>query len=67
MWNFLKRQLTYFLIGFVITFVIYLFVVFDADKILLGLAFGIIGGMAAMGGLFWLEHQFPADKGAPPA
>ncbi len=64
MWNFLRRQLTYFLIGFVITFVIYLFVRFSADAILLGIVIGLGGGAAVMVGLFWLERQFPAeDKG----
>ncbi|MFQ5381417.1 MAG: hypothetical protein ACE5EF_07330 [Dehalococcoidia bacterium] len=65
MWNFLRRQLTYFLIGFVITFVVYLFVRFSADAILLGIVIGLVGGAAVMVGLFWLERQFPAeDKGA---
>ncbi|HJP40402.1 MAG TPA: hypothetical protein QGF35_01665 [Dehalococcoidia bacterium] len=62
MWHFLRRQLAYFLIGFVVTFVIYLFVRFDADKILLGIAVGAIGGAAVMAIFFWLERQFPEDS-----
>jgi mannose/fructose/N-acetylgalactosamine-specific phosphotransferase system component IIC len=59
MWSFLRRQFLYFLIGFVLTFVIYLFVRFDADKVLLGVAIGAVGGILAAIVLFALERRFP--------
>lgn len=62
MWHFLRRQLTYFLIGFVLTFVVYLFVRFEADDVLLGLVIGAGGGILVMAGLFWLERRFPEES-----
>ena len=66
MWSFLRRQLNYFLIGFVVTFVIYLFIRFDPDKVFLGVVLGAIGGTVLSGGLFMLERRFP-DQAPPPA
>ncbi|MCA9821765.1 MAG: hypothetical protein R3C29_10440 [Dehalococcoidia bacterium] len=65
MWSFLRRQFLYFLVGFVITFVIYLFVRFDADRVILGVGIGAIGGMAVAVVLFMLERRFPEQ--APPS
>ena len=65
MWSFLRRQLNYFLIGFVATFVVYLFIRFDPDKVFLGVVLGAIGGTVLSGGLFMLERRFP-DKTLPP-
>jgi len=65
MWHFLRRELTYFLVGFVITFVIYLFVRFNADAVLLGLVVGAVGGLALAAGLFWLERRFPDEAKEP--
>lgn len=65
MWHFLRRQLTYFLVGFVITFVIYLFVRFNADAVLLGLVIGAVGGLALAAALFWLERRFPDESKVP--
>jgi membrane associated rhomboid family serine protease len=64
MWNFLRREFLYFLVGFVATFVIYLFVRFDADKVLLGVAIGAIGGIVVAVALFALERRFP-DQSPP--
>jgi ABC-type nitrate/sulfonate/bicarbonate transport system permease component len=64
--KFLRRQLTYFLIGFVVTFIIYLFVRFNADQVILGMVIGAVGGFAVMAALFWLERKFP-DAELPPA
>lgn len=65
MWNFLRRQLLYFLVGFVITFVVYLFVRFDADRVLLGVAIGAIGGIVLAFILFLLERRFPDQPSSP--
>jgi cell division protein FtsW (lipid II flippase) len=64
MWHFLKRQALYFLIGFVITFLVYLFIRFDADKVLLGMVIAAVGGVALAIVLFLLERRFPEQ---PPA
>lgn len=64
MWQFLKRQALYFLVGFVVTFVFYLFVRFDADKVLLGIVIAAVGGIAVAIALFLLERRFPEQ---PPA
>jgi len=65
--RFVRRQLTYFLIGFVITFVGYLFVRFDADKVILGVVIGAGGGIALGMALGWLEHKFPDAPETPRA
>ena len=59
--KFLRRQLTYFLIGFLLTFIIYLFVWFDPDQVILGVVISAVGGVAMAAALFWLERRFPED------
>ncbi len=66
MWSFLRRQFLYFLVGFVVSFVIYLFVRFDADKVILGVGVGIIGGLVLSVLLFLLERRFPDQSQSPP-
>ncbi len=68
MYAFLRKQLTVFLVGFVVAFVVYLFVRFDADKVLLGVVISAVVGIAFNFGIVMLERQFP-DKGdgSPPA
>jgi len=61
MWTFLRRQFTYFLIGFIVTFVIYLFVRFDADQVVLGVVIGAVGGAVLAIALFLLERRFPDE------
>ncbi|MFN0095496.1 MAG: hypothetical protein ACKVVT_12075 [Dehalococcoidia bacterium] len=60
--KFLRRQLTYFLIGFIVAFIVYLFVRFDADSILLGVFVSFIAGVAVCGAVLFLERRFP-DSG----
>ena len=62
MWTFLRRQGLYFLVGFVICFIIYLFIRIDSEKILLGIVISGFVGLAVSIGLFMLERRFP---GAP--
>lgn len=59
MWTFLKKQALYVLAGFVVTFVVYLFVQFDSDRVLLGILVGAGGGVALALVLFLLERRFP--------
>lgn len=61
MWHFLKRQALYFLVGFVITFLVYLFIRFESDKVLFGILVGAIGGVVIAILIFMLERRFP-DK-----
>lgn len=63
--KFLRRQLTYFLIGFVITFVIYLFLRFDNEKVITGVVIGSVGGVVLATVLFWLGRRFPDDEPEP--
>lgn len=58
-WTFLRKQLLTVLIGFVIAFVIYLFIRFDTVKVLQGLAIGLAAGIALAIVLFFLERRFP--------
>jgi 4-amino-4-deoxy-L-arabinose transferase-like glycosyltransferase len=59
MWSAIRRFANYFLIGFVASFVIYLFIRFDANKILVGIAIGVVCGVALAIGLGILERRFP--------
>ncbi len=61
MYAFLRKELTVFLIGFVIAFVIYLFVRFDPNKVLVGVGVSAAAGVALMIALALLERQFPDD------
>lgn len=63
MWQFLRRQLNYFLIGFIISFVIYLFARYDADQIFLGVVIGVVCGFALTLIIFFLERRFPEVRG----
>jgi hypothetical protein len=59
MWSFLRREFLYFLIGFVATFIVYLFIRFDADAVILGVVIGAVGGVVLAVVLFFLERKFP--------
>jgi len=59
MWSFLRREFLYFLVGFVATFIVYLFIRFDADDVILGVVIGIGGGIILAAALFFLERKFP--------
>jgi cell division protein FtsW (lipid II flippase) len=61
MGKFFRRQLTYFLVGFVIAFMIYLFVRFDADAIILGVIIGAAAGVALCIGIALLERRFEKE------
>jgi hypothetical protein len=57
----LRRYLNAALIGFIITFVIYLFVRFDPDKIVLGIVISLIGSAAALVVYIYLSKKFGGD------
>jgi hypothetical protein len=59
MWSFLHRQGLYFLIGFVATFLVYLFIKIGSKDVLWGMAFGAIGGVVLSTIIFFLERKFP--------
>jgi hypothetical protein len=65
MWHFLKRQAMFFLVGFVLTFLVYLFVRFSADAVVLGIVIATAGGLAVSTVIFWLERRFPDRTPAP--
>jgi hypothetical protein len=62
MFSFLRRAFEYFLIGFVITFVIYLFVKLDPEEVVLGAAISAAGGVAVASAIIALSRRFP-DQG----
>jgi high-affinity Fe2+/Pb2+ permease len=60
--SFLRRAGLYFLVGFVLAFVAYLFIRFDPDKVLLGMLVGVAGGLVLTVVLFWLGRKL-GDEG----
>ena len=65
--KFFRKQLTYFLIGFVAAFVLYLFIRFSADAVLLGVVIGTFAGAALCVALGLLERRFDDDPAPTPA
>jgi len=65
MWSFLRRQSLYFLVGFVATVLVYLFIKIGSNDVLWGIAFGAAGGIVLSAIIFYLERKFP-DRGSPP-
>ena len=61
MWRRIRQALLYFLMGFTIAFLIYLFIRFDAAQIMFGVAIGTVVGVITAGGLLLLEHRFPDE------
>lgn len=59
MWSFLRRQSLFFLIGFIVTFVVYLFIKIGSEDVLLGIAIGAGGGVLLSGVIVYLERKFP--------
>lgn len=48
MFNALRRYLNAAFIGFIVTFVIYLFVRFDPDKVVLGIVISLVGATVTL-------------------
>ena len=65
MQRFFRRQLTIFLVGFVISFVIFLFIRFNADAVFLGMAIGAGVGVATCFLVAFLNRKFFNDEPAP--
>lgn len=59
MWGFLRKQLLTVLVGFALTFVIYLFVRFDATKVIEGIVIAVAAGLLLATIRFVLERRFP--------
>ena len=58
----LRRYLNAALIGFIVTFVIYLFVRFDPDKIVLGIVIALIGAAVSLAGYIYLDRKLGGDE-----
>lgn len=54
----LRRYLNAALIGFIVTFIVYLFVRFDPDKIVLGIVIALVGAAVALIGYVYLGKKF---------
>lgn len=61
MWTFLKRRLLWFLIGFVVVFLGYLFVRYNPDSIILGMFIASAGGAFVSILVYYLERKFPDE------
>lgn len=53
----LRRYLNVSLVGFIVTFVIYLFVRFDPDKIILGIVIALVGAAVALTAYVFLDRK----------
>ncbi len=62
MFKALRRYLNAALIGFIITFVVYLFVRFDPDKVVLGIVISLIGAAVTLIGYIYLDRKFGSDE-----
>ena len=68
MWHFLRRQGLYFLTGFVVAFIIYVWWRENIDWLLWGVAISSTAGVALSAGLFFLERKFQSKPDPhPPA
>ena len=57
MFKALRRYLNAALIGFIITFVVYLFVRFDPDKVVLGIVISLVGASVTLIGYIYLDRK----------
>jgi hypothetical protein len=61
MGSFFRRAREYFMIGFIITFIVYLYIKLDGDDLLLGIIIAAAGGIALAVALFILGSRFPDE------
>ena len=59
MWTTMQQFWRFFSIGFIIAFVAYLFVRWDADKVITGVAIAAAVGVALAIVIFFLQRRFP--------
>jgi len=59
MWRRTRQATLYFLVGFTIAFLVYLFIRFDPGQVLVGMGIGSAAGVALAALLLWLEHRYP--------
>lgn len=65
---FLRREALYLVGGFIVVFIIYLYITFDPSKVTQGLLIGLAGGVATAILIFLLDKVFPgrrADRKPP--
>lgn len=59
MWTFLRRGSRFFTIGFLLTFIVTLFIRVDSSDVLWSIGIGALGGLVLWIVLFYLERKFP--------
>ncbi|HEX6030265.1 MAG TPA: hypothetical protein VFY90_02460 [Tepidiformaceae bacterium] len=59
MWHTMQRFWRFFSLGFIVAFVIYLFVRWDADQVLLGVVISAVVGVVLAIAIFFLQRRFP--------
>lgn len=62
MFKALRRYLNAALIGFIITFVVYLFVRFDPDKVVLGIVISLGGAAVTLIAYIYLDRKFGREE-----
>jgi hypothetical protein len=58
----LRKYLNVALAGFIITFVVYLFVRFDPDKIVLGIVIALVGAAVALAAYVFLDKKLGGNE-----
>lgn len=62
MFKALRRYLNAALIGFIITFVVYLFVRFDPDKVVLGIVISLVGAAVTLIVYIYLDRKLGGEE-----
>lgn len=60
----IRRGTISFLTGFVVTFLIYLFVRFNADQVMLGMVIGTVGGVTTAVAVIYLFRKLAEEDAA---
>jgi hypothetical protein len=62
MFKALRRYLNAALIGFIVTFVVYLFVRFDPDKVVLGIVISLVGAAVTLIAYVYLDRKLGGNE-----
>lgn len=63
MWSYLRRMTQFFLAGFVITFLVYLFIRIGTSEVVYGALISVAGGIILCLAITLLERRFPEQAG----
>ncbi len=60
----LRPYLNAFQFGFIVTFILYLFIRFNTADVILGAVIAAVGGAVVLAGYVYLERRFGGEPGA---